>query len=265
MSLYSDKVPWRVRVFLQRCGYALRYIRSAFRLSPRLLSYAHENLSLFQGWHPRECPICGFSGHFKAFGFPPRYDAQCGNCGSLERHRLLFLRCVASGRLDDCETLLHFASEPVLRGILKGRIKNYITASLDPTDADRVLNIEKIDLESSAVDAVICNHVFEHVDDTKALAEIHRILKPGGTLYCTIPIIEGCSETYENTAVQDSHQRMLHFGQEDHARYFGRDFRDRVSRAGFSLEEFTAFGEEVVTYGLVPGEKVFLCHKPAAK
>lgn len=265
MSFYSDKVPWKIQVVVQQCVYALRFVRTAFCLPPRLLTYADENLSLFQGWHPRECPICGFSGRFKAYGFPPRYDAQCGNCSSLERHRLLFLCAVASGRLDDCETLVHFASERVLRGILKGRIKNYINAGLDPSVADRVLNIEEIDLGSSGVDAVICNHVLEHVDDTKALSEIYRILKPGGTLYCTIPIIEGWSDTYENAAVQDSQQRMLHFGQDDHARYFGRDFRDRVSRAGFSLEEFTAFGEEVVTYGLVPGEKVFLCHKPSAK
>ncbi|MEG3066540.1 hypothetical protein [Acetomicrobium sp.] len=38
------------------------------------------------------CPICG--GHFRKFhlfGVKPRPNAQCPRCGSLERHRLLWL------------------------------------------------------------------------------------------------------------------------------------------------------------------------------
>ena len=37
-----------------------------------------------QGVYPRECPCCGYLGKFKAFGHPPRYDAICPQCGSLE-------------------------------------------------------------------------------------------------------------------------------------------------------------------------------------
>jgi SAM-dependent methyltransferase len=44
------------------------------------------------------------------------------------------------------------------------------------------------DLESAKFDFVWCSHVLEHVPDTKrALDEIWRVLKPGGTLFLIVP------------------------------------------------------------------------------
>jgi hypothetical protein len=45
-------------------------------------------------------------------------------------------------------------------------------------------------------------------------------------------------------------------------RYYGADIRDRIRTAGFLLDEFTAEGEDVLTYGLQRGEKVFIATKP---
>ena len=55
------------------------------------LTYLRKILKDLQGLYSRECPCCGFHGKFIAFGHPPRYDAKCPQCGSLERHRLLFI------------------------------------------------------------------------------------------------------------------------------------------------------------------------------
>ena len=55
---------------------------------------------------------------------------------------------------------------------------------------------------------------------------------------------------------------MRHYGQSDHVRYYGADVRDRIRAAGFKLDEFTAEGEDVLTYGLARGEKVFVATKP---
>ena len=42
----------------------------------------------------------------------------------------------------------------------------------------------RIPLATDSVDAVICNQVYEHVDDQEGLmAEIHRVLRPGGLCY----------------------------------------------------------------------------------
>jgi SAM-dependent methyltransferase len=42
--------------------------------------------------------------------------------------------------------------------------------------------------------------VLEHVNDTKALQEIHRILKPDSRLIAMVPICEGWDETYVASA-----------------------------------------------------------------
>ena len=46
---------------------------------------------------PRTCPICGYTGVFVSVGHPPRWDASCLNCGSRERHRLLWLWVTQGG------------------------------------------------------------------------------------------------------------------------------------------------------------------------
>ena len=76
-----------------------------------------------------------------------------------------------------------------------------------------------------------------------------------------IPIIEGWTETYENPAIKSGRDREIHFGQNDHVRYYGRDFRDRVTAAGFSIQEFTADGADAVKYGLARGERLFVTTK----
>lgn len=157
--------------------------------------------------------------------------------------------------------VLHFAAEPVLEKIFRKTWSNYKTADLF-FPADLKLNLEEIDLEDESTALIIANHVLEHVDDRKTAREFHRILKPGGTLACMVPIIEGWEKTYENPEVSSEEDRWLHFGQGDHVRYFGRDFRDRIASGGLTLTtEFTAEGNDVIKYGLCRGEKVFIFQK----
>lgn len=224
--------------------------------------YWFEVLRCGSGSAVRECPLCGHRGTFKAYGHPPRYDALCPQCGSLERHRLLVLMLARLNVLAPPMTLLHFAPEPILKSILKRQVANYIDADVEPGKASRVLNMEAIDLPSGTVDVVMANHVLEHVDDKAALSEIFRILKPEGLLVATVPLVEGWLTTYENSAIISKADREIHFGQHDHIRYYGRDFRDRVTRAGFVLDEFVGDGADTARYALLLGERVFLAHKP---
>ena len=146
--------------------------------------------------------------------------------------------------------------------LLKDTYENYKTADLNRKDIDLKLNIEKIDLPDESQDIVIASHILEHVDDQKAAQEIWRILKKNGRLFAMVPIIEGWDETYENDKIQDNEGRTLHFGQFDHVRYYGKDFRSRILAGGFSsLREITAFGKDVIDYGLVRGEKIFIFAK----
>ena len=226
---------------------------------PRVRKHALRAIWEFLGSADAECPICGFVGPFDAAGTTMRFNAECPRCGSVERHRL-FALMLLRGFVDFAATdILHFAPEEAIVALVSKRNpRSHLTGDILVGRADRQLNIEALDLPDANFDRIICSHVLEHVDDAKALAELKRVLRPGGQLIMMVPIVEGWAHSYENAAVTTDHGRHLHFGQNDHIRYYGSDFRDRVRAAGFTLDEFTAEGADSVTYNLMRGEKVFL-------
>ena len=51
-------------------------------------------------------------------------------------------------------------------------------------------DIGALPFRTGAADAVICKDVLEHVaDPVRAIREMHRVLKPGGLLYCSVPFL----------------------------------------------------------------------------
>jgi SAM-dependent methyltransferase len=227
----------------------------------RRVRYWAAVIRYLEGVHARECPLCGYRGGFAARGLPPRCDACCRRCGSLERHRLFYF-ALQSRPLKPGSLILHFAPEPAVLFLLR-RIGLVKTADIEPGKAELALNIENVDLPAESFDVVVANHVLEHVDDSRAIAELSRILKPGGVLIVTVPLIEGWDTTYEHPAIRSPTDRHLHFDRYNHVRFYGRDFRDRIRRVGFTLAEFAASGEDCVRYGLLRGERVFFATKPA--
>jgi len=214
------------------------------------------------GKFPRECSLCGYHGKFLGYGYPYVCDIYCPKCGSLERHRLLDLanreRHFFAGK-----DVLHFAPEIAIRQlILAEQPKSYTTADLFAPNVDRKENIEALTIDNASYDVVVCLHVLEHVNDKAAIAELYRIVRPGGTLIAMFPIVEGWEDTYENSSISSESERLLHFGQHDHARFFGRDARVRLAMPGFVVEEYTAIEPNVSRYGLMRGEKVFVCRRP---
>lgn len=58
-------------------------------------------------------------------------------------------------------------------------------------NVDIICDIEKIPFKDNSVDYIINIAVLEHVPNPqKVIAEIHRILKPGGKIYCFIPFMQ---------------------------------------------------------------------------
>jgi SAM-dependent methyltransferase len=136
----------------------------------------------------------------------------------------------------------------------------YVTADLiEP--ADLQIDIEHIPLPDGSFDIIICSHVLEHVDDHRAIAEIARVLSSSGIAILLVPIAEGWKTTYENAQISTPSERELHFGQSDHVRVYGADFRQRVRNCNLSLDEFTPDGQITVKYGLTRGETIFLARK----
>jgi SAM-dependent methyltransferase len=210
----------------------------------------------------KRCPICGYFGFFRGFGDPLRTAAQCPRCGSLERHRLLALAVQRGNVRVAGRDIIHVAAEPSLSAVFKQAApRTYRISQYPDSGAELNLNLENLSLADDSLDVMIANHVLEHVDDRRALAEIHRVLKPGGDFICMVPIVEGWKTTYENHAITLPRDRAAHFGQYDHVRFYAADFRDRLARAGFSLREIDATPADVIAFGLLRGEKVFVATK----
>ncbi|MGE0652083.1 MAG: methyltransferase domain-containing protein [Alphaproteobacteria bacterium] len=276
VSLLNDALRTTAAAARRARGRAVKTVVSAarrgkqrLRLARYLVSgeasvddgYALSILASLEPRHDHVCPVCGFAGRFLPFGLPPRPEARCPCCGALERHRLLAHVDRTHHILTDAKALLHFAPEPLLAAKLRRTCLLYVSADIADPAADIHIDIENMDIPDGTFDTVLCSHVLEHVDDRRALAEIHRVLVPGGRLVAMVPLAEGCGLTYENPKVRDPRARELHFGQSDHVRRYGADFRDRVHDAGFAVREFTAEGEDAIRYGFMFGEKVFVCER----
>lgn len=231
----------------------------------RSLKYLLRSIRRSMGKFPRECPLCGYHGKFLGYGYPYTCDIYCPRCGSLERHRLLWL-AAREQRYFAGKDVLHFAPEKAIRQlVIEHSPKTYVTADLFAKNVDRKENIEALTISDNSFDVIICLHVLEHVNDRAAIRELYRVLRPEGLLIAMFPIVEGWEETYEDPAKASPDARLLFFGQVDHARFFGRDARERLAAPGFVVEEYTAVEPHVSRYGLARGEKVFLCYRPAQR
>ena len=211
-----------------------------------------------------ECPVCG-----RCFRrFKPdwnRADAVCWRCGAHERHRAVALLWRERPELlRDAGSLLHFAPEWCFRFTPRPPGQRYVTTDLDPAKGDLPLDIRALDLPDHAFDAIICSHVLEHVDDDRAaLAELRRVVAPGGWVQLMVPQDLDRAETYEDPSITDPDARRAAFWQDDHVRLYGRDFADRIRAAGFDVEVIVM--AEVVgadaarRHGLLAVDLIHLC------
>jgi SAM-dependent methyltransferase len=187
------------------------------------------------------CPLCEKTARrFRPFGGGTikRPNAQCPHCGSLERHRLIWLYLRDETDLFAAaapKRMLHVAPEPVLRARLIGDPRiDYLSADLDPDLADVQMDITAIDFPADSFDVIYCSHVFEHVpDDALAMRELCRVLRPTGWAILQVPIL--LAKTDEDPTLTDPEERLRRFAQRDHVRAYGPDYADRLRAAGFAV------------------------------
>jgi SAM-dependent methyltransferase len=207
------------------------------------------------------CPCCGERGKFALFGIPPRLNALCIRCYSLERHRFLRLFLQGNEDLVRGKDVLHFAPEKCLRAYLRNCAKTYVSTDLHPGAEDLYQNIESLTFADQTFDLVICCNVLTCVDDRKALLEMHRVLRRNGVILVTAPVIEGWDKTFEPSHVHYGEESYQLFGTPDQLRLYGRDIRNRIEATGFKLTETTANEPEARKHGLQRGGKIFIGRK----
>lgn len=187
---------------------------------------------------------------------------------SLERHRLLWLYLKEETDFFTApHKVLHFAPEQAFYNRFRNQ-KNldYTTTDLNSPLADVKADICDLPFADSSFDFILCNHVLEHIpDDTKAMQELYRILKPGGTAILQIPQDLERSKTFEDDSIMDPRERAKIFGQYDHVRVYGRDYFEKLGDIGFEVEEVdytNQLAPEVIDeYRLAKGEIIPVCRK----
>jgi len=188
---------------------------------------------------------------------------------SLERHRLLWL--YLKNKTDfftSKKSVLHFAPEQAFYKRFRNLSNlNYTTTDLNSPLADVKADICNLPFQEDQYDFILCNHVLEHIpDDTKAMQELYRTLKPGGTAILQIPQDLKRATTFEDDSITDAKERAKIFGQYDHARIYGLDFFDKLRGIGFIVteEDYTKqlSSADIDKYRLAKGEIIPVCMKP---
>lgn len=215
-------------------------------------------------------PIDGKS--FKMF-LPYGYGTQRSNVLSpstlsLERHRLLWLYLKnETDFFTKSIKVLHFAPEQAFyKKFRKQPNLNYTTTDLNSPLADVKADICDLPFKDNSYDVILCNHVLEHIpDDTKAMKELYRILKPEGMAILQIPQDLNRAKTFEDDSIKDKKERAKIFGQYDHVRIYGRDYFDKLRSIGFKVDEVDYTNhlsdQEIKRYCLAKGEIIPVCYK----
>ena len=89
---------------------------------------------------------------------------------------------------------------------------------------------------------------------------MYRILKYNGISILQVPINVKREKTFEDLSIKSKIQREKYFGQYDHVREYGLDFKDRVEQAGFKVEMINyskkISQDLVIKYGLMKDDLI---------
>jgi N-acetylglucosaminyl-diphospho-decaprenol L-rhamnosyltransferase len=269
----SPQVRLKPRPFDTRARIAYRVLRHIrISISHRYLDFVGQGLATavrlpllaiddLVGPRRRSCNVCGWSGpRFYPNTGPGYHDSEvtCPGCSSLDRHRSLLALLVQRTRIFESSRVIEVAPMRRFESLMRAQ------PSIDYTSFD----IERYAMEwgditamkypTESVDYFICFHVLEHIPDANAaLAEIYRVLRPGGTAIFQVPIDWRAPHTVEYSAPDPRDV--------GHVRQYGRDFADHLERAGLQVTSVSVTDvlpyDILVQYGLSP-EPIFFATKP---
>jgi SAM-dependent methyltransferase len=215
----------------------------------RTLAASWDNSAAFKtGLVTRESHICGLCG--------ANYRMRAQARALLDRLGLGDTRALADRlRANPSFAIYETAHRNVFRSAAVVERMNYVQSEyLDGAKPGEIVagvmnqNLEALTFGDASFDAVLTSEVLEHVADLdRALAEIARVLKPGGLHVFTVPSDPGLPRTVERARIVDG-QVMHLLNPVTHGdsirgegilafRDFGADAKDVTSRYGLRCEE----------------------------
>lgn len=218
------------------------------------------------------CPCCKSTfKEFAPFGDNRRRNAWCPNCQGLERHRLLWMYFENKTNIyKQPLKVLHIAPEDIFFNHFKKQ-KNidYHPVDIYPhlyPKGTKYFDLLNPEPGTGTFDVIICNHVFQYIeDDKKAIKNIYNLMKRGGWGIMQVPINGKNPVTYEDPSITDPMERLKAFGLKEHVRYYGLDYANRLRDAGFNVnvDDYTAAfsDEENYKYGFWKGDAIYYCSK----
>ncbi len=110
----------------------------------------------------------------------------------------------------------------------------------------RIGSLEELRFPSDHFDAVVMWHVLEHVSDPRVvLAEVHRVLRPGGVFMVGVP-------NFGSPEARLCRNKWLHLDVPRHLTHFTRDsLRGALAQAGFTVRASCSFSPEYDCFSFV--------------
>jgi SAM-dependent methyltransferase len=196
---------------------------------------------------------------------------SCSSCGASDRERLYawWLSQMIHGKSNHHKLkAIHFAPEGGLSNFIKSQnlFSDYQTADFLMEEVDHKVDLLGLPFSDNTYDFFVCSHVLEHVtDDRKAIAELYRVTKKGGTGILMAPIITDLPTTIEDPSITDEGERWRLFGQNDHVRLYARkEYVERILESGFKLDlyDISYFGSGLFKkLGLKPCSVLYVVNK----
>lgn len=243
--------------------------------------FISQNITDAVGEKKYQCNVCGKTvKKFKQGGFYSeifekyhiiggglRDNVICPFCGAIDRVRWQYrvLGKYMPGIFNDKCSVLHFAPEAEIRiRIQANSLCDYYAGDIVQGRSMHVVDVTNIQFRDDFFDYIIINHVLEHIEnEKKAIFELKRVLKPKGKIMLSFPICTDI-DTYENLNIKTSEERLDEYGQEDHVRLYGKDFKTRLESYGLNVSVFSPQNEcnkqEIVKYGFIYDDIVMICN-----
>lgn len=265
--IVSRPVEGRVRLLVRWSRQVVRFVRSGWfdfawnAIRSMGLVARRTVMDVLRRSDERSCNVCGWTGSDFYPNCGPGYfepTSTCPGCLLLDRHRtLVAVLASCTGFFASASRVVEVAPMRRFEAFVRAQDGvDYTSFDLERHAMERG-DITAMRFEDDSVDWFLCFHVLEHIpDEVAAMSEIHRVLRPGGTLVIQVPVDRSLATTLEYGAPDPR--------EVGHVRRYGRDFASVIAGYGFDVtacEPETVFDAATIRRHGLDVEAIHLARK----